>query len=62
MKVKCPKCGVLVQWEGNEWRPFCSKRCKLLDLGAWASEEYGVSEDQASDEDVKSVVETDAEK
>jgi len=62
MRVKCPRCGVLVQWEGNEWRPFCSKRCKLLDLGAWASEEYRVSEDEASDEDVNSVVDMDTEK
>ena len=52
----------MVQWEGNEWRPFCSKRCKLLDLGAWASEEYRVSEDEASDEDVNSVVDMDTEK
>ncbi len=62
MKVKCPRCTTLVQWDGNEWRPFCSKRCKLLDLGAWASEEYRVSEDPASDDDINHLVEMDAEK
>lgn len=24
----------------NPWRPFCSERCKMIDLGAWSSEEY----------------------
>ncbi len=34
-------------WEGNEFRPFCSERCKMIDLGAWASEEYTVPSDEA---------------
>ena len=38
--VKCPTCGKQVEYSGNEFRPFCSERCKLLDLGAWADEEY----------------------
>ncbi|SPL71633.1 DNA gyrase inhibitor YacG [Acinetobacter stercoris] len=37
---KCPRCGQLTTWQGNDFRPFCSERCKLIDLGAWASEEY----------------------
>jgi len=40
--VKCPRCGKETQYEGNEFRPFCSERCKLLDFGAWADEEYSV--------------------
>lgn len=36
----CPRCGEPSVWEGNEFRPFCSERCKLIDLGAWASDEY----------------------
>ena len=37
-KVKCPQCKTPVKWsEDNSFRPFCSKRCQLLDLGAWAS-------------------------
>ncbi len=31
----CPRCGEPSVWEGNEFRPFCSERCKLIDLGAW---------------------------
>jgi len=36
----CPRCGEASAWQGNEFRPFCSERCKLIDLGAWASDEY----------------------
>ncbi len=40
MRVKCPHCGREAEFDGNEFRPFCSERCKLLDLGAWADEDY----------------------
>lgn len=36
----CPRCGEPSTWEGNESRPFCSERCKLIDLGAWANGDY----------------------
>lgn len=38
--VKCPTCGKAVSWkEESLFRPFCSKRCQLIDLGEWANEE-----------------------
>lgn len=38
--VSCPNCGKVVIWdELSPWRPFCSKRCQLIDLGEWAAEE-----------------------
>ncbi|NIF23137.1 DNA gyrase inhibitor YacG [Candidatus Pantoea multigeneris] len=38
--VACPNCGKDVMWdELSLWRPFCSKRCQLIDLGEWAAEE-----------------------
>ncbi len=38
--VNCPNCGKSVIWnESSPWRPFCSDRCKLIDLGEWAAEE-----------------------
>jgi len=42
--VNCPRCGKSVRW-GTEspFRPFCSERCKMIDLGAWASEDYRVA-------------------
>ncbi|HVS20546.1 MAG TPA: DNA gyrase inhibitor YacG [Pyrinomonadaceae bacterium] len=39
---KCPTCGKPVEWKDNLWRPFCSERCKLIDFGRWADEEYRV--------------------
>lgn len=42
-KVKCPICSKEVEWvEKNTYRPFCSERCKQIDLGAWAEEKYTV--------------------
>lgn len=49
MKIKCPKCKKEVDWEGNEWRPFCSERCKMVDLGAWVSESYSIESDTLED-------------
>lgn len=39
--VDCPTCGNKVEWgEQSRFRPFCSARCKQIDLGAWAEEKY----------------------
>ena len=41
--VKCPNCGKPSEWSAdNRWRPFCGERCRKIDLGAWASDEYKV--------------------
>jgi len=49
--VSCPNCGKSVSWTpDNAWRPFCSERCKLIDLGAWASEKYRVPVAEDKDE------------
>jgi endogenous inhibitor of DNA gyrase (YacG/DUF329 family) len=42
MQIKCPICKKMTTWEENPYRPFCSERCKLIDLGKWADEEYKV--------------------
>lgn len=45
-EVQCPTCGKPVTWsEASPFRPFCSERCKLIDLGAWASEEHRIPGD-----------------
>ena len=42
--VRCPQCGTSVKYQiDNPSRPFCSSRCKLIDLGAWAEERYAIS-------------------
>jgi len=40
--MKCPICNKETQHEGNSYRPFCSERCKLIDLGNWSAEKYRV--------------------
>ena len=48
--VACPTCGQPVEWTvENAFRPFCSKRCKLIDLGEWASEGYSVPAEERPD-------------
>lgn len=42
LQVKCPTCHRESAWENNPHRPFCSDRCKLIDLGAWAEEKYRI--------------------
>lgn len=39
---RCPQCRRETSWEDNPWKPFCSERCQVIDLGKWASEEYRV--------------------
>ncbi len=55
--IRCPTCRRATPWAGNPLRPFCSERCKLTDLGNWASERYGIPgervlpEEQEEEED-----------
>jgi endogenous inhibitor of DNA gyrase (YacG/DUF329 family) len=50
-KVKCPTCGDAVAWStSNPYRPFCSERCKNIDLGAWSTGQYGIAADPGPDQ------------
>ncbi|MES2127602.1 MAG: DNA gyrase inhibitor YacG [Pseudomonadota bacterium] len=54
--VACPTCSKKVEWsDKNPYRPFCSERCKQIDLGAWAEEKYiipgGTPNDELPDQD-----------
>ena len=40
--MKCPTCGKPVEWKDNPFRPFCTERCQLVDLGKWVEGEYRV--------------------
>ena len=57
--VTCPTCGGQARYApDNPWRPFCSERCKRIDLGAWASEHFRVPDptppvDDASTDDTR---------
>lgn len=42
--VACPTCGKPVPWTPeSRWRPFCSERCRLIDLGEWLAERRRIS-------------------
>ena len=48
--VSCPRCGAQVAWSTeNPYRPFCSERCKLIDLGDWAMEKFRVPAEEDKD-------------
>lgn len=51
LQVACPHCQAKVLWsEQNPYRPFCSKRCRLIDFGAWADESHRIAGEPAMDE------------
>lgn len=42
-QVACPTCGKAVVWDPrSKWRPFCSERCRLIDLGEWLDEGHRI--------------------
>jgi endogenous inhibitor of DNA gyrase (YacG/DUF329 family) len=49
--MTCPTCNKPAEWQDNPHRPFCSERCKLIDFGRWANEEYRVPAERAHMED-----------
>jgi endogenous inhibitor of DNA gyrase (YacG/DUF329 family) len=54
LSVTCPVCKKKAPWKNNPFRPFCSDRCRLIDLGKWASDEYripGEKKDAADEND-----------
>lgn len=53
--VLCPTCGANVPWNASSpWRPFCSQRCRLIDLGEWFDEGHRIP---AVDEEADGIVE-----
>ena len=46
-KAQCPICKKMLAWDkSSPWRPFCSERCKLIDLGEWLDEGYRVADEK----------------
>ena len=51
--VKCPNCGKKVPWSADQlYKPFCCERCKLIDLGEWASEKKTIPGEPALPDDM----------
>lgn len=63
MQVPCPVCRTMTEYSSaNPWRPFCSERCKLIDLGEWANDGYRIqgepgSADRMSPEELEAAAE-----
>jgi endogenous inhibitor of DNA gyrase (YacG/DUF329 family) len=53
-RVKCPTCRREIDWSTSPFRPFCSERCRLIDLGAWLSEKHAIPGDAPSETDHES--------
>jgi endogenous inhibitor of DNA gyrase (YacG/DUF329 family) len=48
--VKCPNCQRPVPWvPASRYRPFCSERCRLIDLGEWLDEHHRICEPLADE-------------
>ena len=62
-KVKCANCEKPFMYYSSEFRPFCSERCKMIDLGHWMSESYTVpSKEPLSESEVELVLKAQSEK
>lgn len=57
MLVSCPQCHRQHEWDrASPWRPFCSERCQLIDLGAWLTERHvlpGESSPEPTDDELR---------
>jgi endogenous inhibitor of DNA gyrase (YacG/DUF329 family) len=53
VKIICPICKTATTWEENPYRPFCSEKCKMKDLGKWASEDYRIKGRSPSEDEEK---------
>jgi endogenous inhibitor of DNA gyrase (YacG/DUF329 family) len=50
LRVTCPTCHKETVWENNPHRPFCSERCRLIDLGAWTDGRYRIPGETIEDD------------
>ena len=55
LTVACPTCKAASAWSTeNTFRPFCSERCKLIDLGEWVNESYSIPQQYSEEDDIMS--------
>lgn len=51
LKVRCPRCKTEFLYHDSEWRPFCSEKCRLIDLGQWLNGTYAVPAQNLTEEE-----------
>ncbi len=56
LKVKCPKCREEFLYYSSEHRPFCSERCRMVDLGHWLEGSYGIPAEKISEEEMEELI------
>jgi endogenous inhibitor of DNA gyrase (YacG/DUF329 family) len=52
LEVKCPSCQLKFNYYESDFRPFCSDRCRLVDLGEWLNESYRTPAQNLTQEDL----------
>ena len=55
LEVTCPNCKKKFNFYDSEFRPFCSERCKLIDLGQWLTESYTVPVEKLTIEEAQTL-------
>jgi uncharacterized protein len=50
-RIQCPTCARELNWDSAPFRPFCSERCRLVDLGAWLTEQRAIPGDTPAPSD-----------
>lgn len=51
LEVNCPQCRKKFEYYSSEFRPFCSERCRLIDLGQWLEESYTVPVEKLTEDE-----------
>ena len=55
--VNCPKCDEKFSYYSSDYRPFCSERCKMIDLGQWFRGDYTVASEKPLDDSDLAIIE-----
>lgn len=55
LEVTCPTCKKKFNYFSSEFRPFCSEKCRLIDLGQWLTESYTVPAQKLSEEEAQTL-------
>lgn len=57
LTVACPRCEKKFNYYSSEFRPFCSEKCRLIDLGQWLTESYTVPVEKLTEEEIQTLEE-----
>ncbi|WP_408097600.1 DNA gyrase inhibitor YacG [Peredibacter sp. HCB2-198] len=57
LMVTCPTCKQKFNYYSSEFRPFCSEKCRLIDLGQWLTESYAVPVEKLTEEEIQTLEE-----